>query len=275
VGAIAEARHLLLDQSVTALVELARTLPPGYAGFQAPACLALAETLAIVGVPRATIDGVLHDARVAAQNVQDLVFCTRTLSRVDALRVWWQELPPAPVALAEITRRFSKDPRTAEFAARHVVGETYPDRHTVNPTSRLPAWLLGARTLDDLARAYQWPLADFLALNPEVGGPEVVLADGTPVRVPDPRWAPLLASFFSARVLLTPEFDASERVRLILGLVPRAIMDRTALATVLARLLLALRPTDPKVLDRLERAFHTRAADALSLDGTAGPEPVS
>jgi hypothetical protein len=86
-GAIAEARYLLLDQSVTAVVECARGLPPGYAGFQAPACLALAETLAIAGAPQATVDGVLHDARVAAQNVQDLVFCTRTLSRVDALRI--------------------------------------------------------------------------------------------------------------------------------------------------------------------------------------------
>ena len=274
-GAIAEARHLLLDQPVTRWFELGQALPPGYAGFQAPACLAFAETLAIVGAPQAGIDRALRDARVAAQNVQDLVFCTRTLSRVDALAVWWQDPPAAPVALADVVRRFTAGPRTAEFAARHVVGETYPDRHTVNPTSRLPAWLLDARTPRALALAYQWPLADFLALNPELEGPDTALADGTVVRVPDPRWSPLLASFLSSRVLLSPQFAPAERVGLILELVPRATSDRTALAPVLARLLLALRPTDAPLLDRLGRAFATWASDAIAHDGTAGPEPVA
>jgi hypothetical protein len=54
-----------------------------------------------------------------------------------------------------------------------------------------------------------------------------------------------------AEALVAPELSAAERVALIRLLLPVAVTNPTALDTVLPRLLLAERPTDPAILGRL------------------------
>ena len=65
----------------------------GFAGFQAPACLALAEAFRVCQPKnRADIDKALQWAQQAAHNVQDPSFCARMTARVNAMRqVWWPD----------------------------------------------------------------------------------------------------------------------------------------------------------------------------------------
>lgn len=255
-GALAEARALVLKQDPLPLLHDALKIAPGYAGVQAPACLALAESLAVCRAPADLARQALAKAKVAAHNVQDLVFCARTVSRLTALTEnWWDRPGPGPVGIAALVSRFAANPRAPEFAARYAVGETYDTRRTVNPTRRVPSWLRDATTLEQLARAFQWPLADFVAMNPEVPGPDAPIARGVRVRVPDARWSPMLAAYLAALILQANTFKPLERARLILKLVPGAASDLTALDTVLARLLLALCPTGAEVLAEIETAL--------------------
>ncbi len=269
--ALAEVRQLVLNEPAGALAEKAFKIPTGYAGFQAPANLLVAETLAICGAPPGIIDPVLRSVFGAAHNVQDLVFCARTVSRVHALvDIWWPLALKGDTWLPATMDRFIRDPQAMEFCAQHKVGETYAKRRVVNPTSRLPAWLLAARSLEALARAYQWRLPDWQRVNPEVGAPDADLPDGSTVRVPDPRWAPLLASFFASRVLAAKAFTPAEKVRFVSRLVPVAVTNRTALDTLLARLILAARPR-PADLDDLDASFTAYAIP----EDAAAPSPAT
>jgi hypothetical protein len=276
-GGLAEAMHVLDLGNPFEILSGSPAIAPGFAGFQSPTCLAFAESIAICGGPAGLIGQTLRMSATAAQNVQDLVFCSRTVSRVNAMtRRWWKDPIPNEAALAKLINTFVADPRAGEFAALHVVGDTYPERRTVNPTSRLPKWLLEAKTLETLSRVYQWSLPDFIALNPEIESKATVLPDGANIRVPDPHWAPQLASFFSSLVLRR-NYEPREQVRLILQLVPTTVGqpgDRTALATVLSRLLLALRPSDDATLTRLEQAFAAYGGADQSGAESQGVEPV-
>ncbi len=272
-AAHAEAHHLLLKKNVQPLLERALAIAPGYAGFQAAACLTLAASLALCGMP-AHVDDALRDAMQAAHNVQDLVFCARSVSRVHALtRDWWPAAKNDAIEIVAAVDRFVRDPHAPAFLPLHVVGEQYAHRQVVNPTSRLPTWLLDARTLDDLARTYQWPVGEWVKANPEIPAADAPLADGEVVRVPDRRFAPHLADWLSARVLASPVLKPKERVAAILKLVPVAVADRTALDTVLSRLLLAIAPADPKVLDEIDAALV--AYPLRTTADVAGPEPVT
>ena len=95
----------------------------------------------------------------------------------------------------------------------------------------------------------------------------------TYVRVPDPRFASMLAAWFAARLLASKVLKPGERVASILRLVPIAASDRTALDTVLARLLLALAPADPQTLDEIDAALASYPLPTTA--DTAGPEPVA
>lgn len=277
-AALAEAQHLVFGESPKALLGRALEIPPGYAGFQAAACLTLAESLALCG-SGARVDDALGEALRAAHNVQDLVFCARSVSRVHGMaRIWWPKAKDDELAIVETVARFAGDPQAAEFAALHRVGEQYSHRRVVNPTSRLPAWLLGARTLQDLAHAYQLPVSEWLKLNPAVPSPDAELPESDDdhpdrdIRVPDPRFAPLLAAYFASRVLASGALKAGERVGLILKLVPLAVANRTALDTVLSRLVLAFGHPERKLLDQIDAAL---AAYPLPVTADAGPEPVA
>src|SRR5207248_1977861 len=62
---------------------------------------------------------------------------------------------------------------------------------------------------------------------------------------------PLLAARLAAEALAETSLSPAQRVGCIQVLVPMATSNATALDTVLARLLLAARPSDPATLDHL------------------------
>jgi hypothetical protein len=72
------------------------------------------------------------------------------------------------------------------------------------------------------------------------------------VPIPDTSFAPLLAARFSAEALAQRDALGSDGPRLIKLLVPIAAADATALDTVLARLALTSRPSEP-MLHALEK----------------------
>jgi len=249
--ALAEARSVVLGADVSLLLETALGTPPGYAGFQAPASLRLAESLLICGLP--PVDKAIVAARTAAQNIRDLVFCIRTVSCVTALNEWWTRPFPTAVQLAALIDRFASNSASAEFTAVHIVGESLPLRWESN----VPPWVSGMSTLRQFADAFQWSLTAFIAVNPDVAGPDAPLAAGTRVRVPNPQCTPMLAAYFASLVMRAPAFSKEDRVRQILRLSVHATADVTALDTVLARLMLVLAPSGPDILDDIESSVRT------------------
>ena len=267
------ARHCLFGEDARAILERALALPPGYAGFQVAACIDLAAALALAGLaPRVT--DALGEAERAAHNVQDLVFCARSVSRVHAFaRTWWPNTQGDAIAIVDTIRRLAGEPLAAEFSALHVIGERYAHRRTVNPTSQLPAWLLDARSLDALARVYQWRIGEWQRVNPQIAATDIALIDGQTVRVPDLRLAPHLAAWFATRVLASAALAPRERVGAILRLLPVAVADRTELDAVLACLLLAWAPAEMYALDEVDAVLASYRLPAMAQ--AAGPEPVA
>ena len=162
------------------------------------------------------------------------------------MRQWW----PTPGDWVTAARRLAEDATQPEFAALHIVGNGYQDRKPGGlppPEFREPA-----DTLPKLADLYHRPLADFLRLNQAAGWQaETLLPFGAKVNVPDRGLAPLIAARFAAEALIDPILSQEERVALIQSLAVVAAPNATALNAVLARLMLAAKPGDPKVLDDL------------------------
>jgi hypothetical protein len=244
----------------------------GFAGFQMPACLSVAES-AEVSVPGSAVtpQKALEVARTAAHNVQDETFCARSTARYNAVRRSWRN-PPAGLApgvdLVAAGRRLSDDGGGAEFAALHVVGESYDGRRPGGMPR--PETHQTADSLTRLAELYHRPLDDLVRLNQGNGWqPETSLPDGTEVRIPDRGLAPLLAARFAAAALVDPALHTDKRVEAIQALVPVAAANPTALDTVLTRLLLAARPADPSRLGALlDLAENARSAGTT---GTSSP----
>ena len=204
----------------------------GFAGYQAQACLALAEAIHVVeGGPPSALDAALECAQSGAHNVQDVSFCARVTARVNATRRhWW-----TPFVLEQRARQLDDGVPRREFAALHRVGHRYPGRRS--DALLWPAWAEDDRSFETLARLYQRPKGDFLRLN----GADRPLAEGEEVAVPDRGFVPHLAARLAAEVLalagqapVTPD-----RLQLLRALVPRAIANPTALDAVLQRLVLA------------------------------------
>lgn len=208
----------------------------GFAGYQAPACLTLAETVRVLreGEPPLAdprIDGALHAAEQAAHNVQDPTFCARTTARVNAMhRHWWPEIDP--VTMAQRLRDGAHGP---EFNGLHHVGELYAGRRPGALPS--PAMQFGDRSLPDLQRLYKQPWEDMARLH----DPALALDAGDDVSVPDPGLAPLAAARLAAELLARADGAplAGDRLQALRTLVPTALPNQTALDTVLARLVLA------------------------------------
>jgi hypothetical protein len=239
----------------------------GFAGFQMPACLSLAESAEVCGPGLMGTPGIpqqaLRLARTAAHNVQDETFCARSTARCNAMAHGWWNLPAGSVAVADAVaagRRLSDGGGAAEFAALHVIGESYEGRR---PTGmRRPESAQTARSLAQLAELYHRPLGELLRLNHDRGWrAETPLPDGTDVRIPDRGLAPLLAARLAAAILVDPAIGPVQRVKAIQALVPVAAANPTALDTVLARLLLASGPADPgriaALMDLAEKARST------------------
>jgi hypothetical protein len=251
-AALTEAYALILDQPTEAANLLAQAIhvPHGFAGFQAPTSLTLAETARLCRpdddvTPRQE----LKQAMGSAQNIQDMVLCVRTTARCRALEQRWWPSPATSFDVVAVAKQLAADPGLAEFASLHVVEDSFEYRRIGPEKAPLPPLVYTANTLADLAQVYQCPLADLQQLNANLIEP---LPSETLVNLPDPDFAPLLAARFAAEILISPTLSASQRVQLIQLLVPIATRNPTALDTILSRLLLAAHPLDGGVLAELE-----------------------
>lgn len=230
----------------------------GFAGYQAPACWALAETFHICQPASAQtqIGAALELAQRAAHNVQDPSFCARMTARVNAMRhYWWQRFD-----LEERVRRLAEARHLTEFAALHRVGHQYesrrPDALVFEP------WVKEDRSFDNLQRLYQRPKADFLRLN----GGERPLNPGEAVAVPDPGLIPHIAARLAAEILAQAGNAplSAERLQLLRALVPYAVISPTALDAVLTRLVLA----------QARSAAPTELAEATALEAVLARRPL-
>lgn len=257
--ALAEAEAVGLGDRASArsLLELAARLPYGFAGFESPACLTLAEAAHIDPGDRGPVGDALDRAGTPAHCCQDPSFCARTTSRFNALALrWWRRSEPAPppLDLEAVIGRLRSDPGTPEFSAVHVVGEGYTGRLAPPLHLPFPDRAERADRLVDLAWLYERPLDAFPRLNRHLGaGPDDTLAPGSSVNVPDDDLAPQVATFLSAQVLAAG--GGAGAARQIQSLIPVAVGDRTATDTLVARMLLAVPPTSASVRARLPRAL--------------------
>ena len=233
-----------------ALLSAALRLRYGFAGFHAPACLALAEAIEVAGADRAWADTALAAGLDSAHNIQDATFCARTTARINAMRErWW--VSSATLDVGSAAQQLLREPSSAAYSALHVVGEAYAGREQAD-TTPLPPELREARSLEALADAYERPLVDFLRLNAGSGWePDQSLADGVRVNVPDPGFPPLIAARLAARALVDGHLSDLQRIATICALVPVAADEPTALYTVLARLILAWHPSGPDTVARM------------------------
>jgi hypothetical protein len=234
----------------------------GFAGFQAPACLALAETLRLCHEgdpppPDARIDWALDQAQQAAHNVQDPTFCARTTARIQAMRRhWWPGF-----ALDARALRLPEARHGVEFNALHRIGQGYEGRRPGGLPS--PAQQCDDHNLPALQALYQRPWDDFVRLNEA----DRALQAGDEVAVPDPGLLPLIAARMAAEVLAQADAAplSARRQRLLRALVPLALPNPTALDTVLSRLVLAqARRDDP-----------ASAAEVLALLAALPPRPAA
>jgi hypothetical protein len=258
-------RLLRRESEGEALLDEALAVPDGFAGFQAPACLFLAEAIRVCRPDDETrISHALDRAEVAAHNVQDAIHCVRLTARVRAMREHWWPAGLARLDVEAFVRRLEEDPSSPEFSALHRVGEDYRYRSRGPHSLMLPEAVYTAVTLESLAELYERSVEEFSRLNPDWPA-AMPLAPDTRVHVPDPGFAAQLAARLAAEILVADAPVDPRRVELIQSLVPRAAASSTILDTVLCRLLIAAHPNDAASLDELEQA----AADYLR------PPPVA
>jgi hypothetical protein len=267
-AALAETLVRVPDRQARAAETIGRALEIhfGFAGFTAPAALRLAEAVHITrSTDASAIERALNAAVASAHNINDPTFCARTTARANAIReIWWSPLPNGASDPRSAAQRLRKDSATEEFAARHRVGERYAGRETAR-TVPLPASLLNATTLAQLAMAYERPLSDFMRLNPGLAKDQP-LPFGAVVNVPDPGLAPFIATCLSAQALGDSSLSEDQRAQVVRSLVPVASRDVTALDTLLARLLLSLPPQDPTALTRLHQLAAISSAETPAFD---------
>lgn len=247
-SALAEA-FLLLNRPAdsTMLLQSALSLPYGFAGFRSPACLTLAEAIHVCQpMISNALDSALDYALQAAHNVQDATFCGRVTARVNAMRLqWWGPTFDAP----KVIQWFCQEPESPEFCPVHLVGETFSYR--AGDSMELAPELRDAHTLAEIADAFHQPVTELARVNPNLP-PDDMLAPGTPVNLPDPGFATLLAARLAAAVGAETSMPSEERISLIRPLVPVASANPTALDTVLARLLEVAHPSTAEVLGTLK-----------------------
>lgn len=213
------------------LLDQVAKLAHGFAGYEAPATLTIAESNFIV---RPGDEAARRDCLAAAlevsHNIQDPAFAARITSQVNAMIRLWEN----PVDdIAATVSRFVSHPHDAEFAAVHMVGEQFAHR---NPLNHLPAdKVTVATTLESLAQqVFQVPVFTVELLNPGTARNRTLNTE-TAVRIPDPTFVPLVATWLSA-CLLGSHLAVDRKVSLIASLVPAASSNPTLLDTLLARL---------------------------------------
>ena len=261
--ALAEVYVLALGRpaDAAALLDLACKLPKGFAGFRAFSALTLAESTEVV-LPgdQPAIDAALESARAASHRIQDYPFCLRATAIINAMRMnWWN--PPMEFDKVEA---FLKEPLTEDFCAVHRVLEEFRERYSdaMFQSLPIPESVLQARTLTEIADAYRRKPEALTGVN-RWFEPEGQLNAGETVNIPEPEFVPVLAARFASAVLIAPGLTDERRSALIQQLAPLAITNRTALDTVLARLLLSARNQQfemPKLLAGLNLPMPTARA---------------
>lgn len=247
IAAVAEALCIFArDSSLPVnLIGRAVSLPYGFAGFQVPAYLRLAEAAEICNA-HMLAEPFLRAACAGAHNVRDSVLCGRLTARANAMQLrWWAHgstRHPTPLVI----RRFLEDPGAPEFLPIHQIGDSYYERMAGAPLGPLRQ----ARTLRDLAECIKRPLADLERCNPNVGA-DAELDIEHPVSVPDPGFRTVLASRFSAALVAHPSISPDERMALLRALIPLALGSPADVDTVLSRLLMVAQGISPVDLDRL------------------------
>jgi hypothetical protein len=146
--------------------------------------------------------------------------------------------------------RFRCDPSAAEFAAVHVVGEQYSPRKIPPVHLAFPDWAANAHTLRALARLYERPVGDLLVLNSGLDA-DTVLGNGHEIAIPDPGFAPLVASCLTAQAAVASGLPRTRRATLIKSLIPLALADTRCVDTILARYLLVAQAHDQDLLAML------------------------
>jgi hypothetical protein len=247
-------------------------LPYGFAGFQAPANLRLADALraAQLDAP-ARLDAALLSAFEAAHNVQDYHFAARVTARCNAL-ARWHRTPLAGPALTDVIARLVNAPSAAEFSADHQIGEPYSHRRDEPSVLRVdPARF--AVTLEALVEVFQRPAVEFRRVNPK-HALTTGLPNGTLVRVPDPGLPPLLAVHLAARAIADGSL-MGERSELVRSLVPVAASNPTALDTLLSYLLIASAIDDEDLMEEIvEAAGPVAFSDPAVPLGQIGPDAL-
>jgi hypothetical protein len=165
---------------------------------------------------------------------------------------WWPG--PRPADLPGVAARLADYPAAAEFSAIHTIGDQY-SRRSREDAGTLP--IRTARTPREVAAAYQIPLPDLLTADPSATRTaDDPLPPGTLLSIPDPGMQPLIAARIAGAALaagIRSELDWAtaattiRRVTLVAAGEPSA-----ALATTLARLLLATPATDLSILARIK-----------------------
>jgi hypothetical protein len=255
------------------LLDRAISFPFGYAGYQAPASLALADAnFACRPQEAGPIAAALNAAQRAAHNVQEARFCALTTARVNAIRRRWR--PGTIGNLTAAVERFTASPFDAEFAPVYVVGERYCGRSAGNNMLPIPPEALAARSLEQIAaNVYGLPVARLERLNlgidprrwlplrieiDELNQEETRIdierkawaSDGE-INVSDSDFAPILATRFAAEVLGRRAELGERAAEVIAKLVPAAASNATALDLVLSRLILAAAPADSSIVERV------------------------
>jgi hypothetical protein len=220
-AALAQGYRLLEEPAIVAeLLQLARDLHYGFAGFTAPARLTLAETIRACDRADWEASTMLNAAADSARHVQNDVLRAQTMARVEAMRERWWGTLLSGMSLDGWVGRLRDQPQDPAFAALHQT-EWFP-----------------ATTLADLVTLYGQPLEEFMRLNRGLAGDSPLPPR---VDVPDPEMLPLVAARLAAEALVA-SLPPEEHVRLIQLLVAIAAADPTALDTVLSRLLVAAAP---------------------------------
>ncbi|HWF87570.1 MAG TPA: hypothetical protein VN659_02010 [Pyrinomonadaceae bacterium] len=248
--ALMELYHFVLSDSngVDELKKSLSRLPFGFAGFQAPANLRLSEAFLVCG-QTAWVDGAIDQSLRSAHNIQDYHFCARITARCNALKQWHSQSLTGQ-NLVKAINSFVTSPSDPEFAARHRVHDLY-DYRDKNDDSLSVGPARAAATLEQLVDVFQRPAVEFRRLNPDFGLKDI-LKEGTPVLIPDPGLAPLLAIHFAAATLADASLKG-QRASLIQALVPMAVANPTALDTVLSYLLIAVAPNDAKLMTEITK----------------------
>jgi hypothetical protein len=250
-AALALAYHRLGDEAASqGCLKAAFMAPDGFAGYMVTAWLNLAEVESLV-------DGKIKNstelrALMSAQNIQDSIFCAWATARVNAMltRSWH----PAGLSVSNLVERFSANPSEPLFAPFHIVRDGFDHRDRSLTKVPLRASLQEADTLRALAGELGASLEQLSTYNPSFGLDQS-LPTGTRVFLPDPAFIPLLAVRLAGEVMLAEDLFPEDKQPLIQKMINKTLTDRTALDTILARLLLAAEPDNPQALQEIGEVY--------------------